>query len=113
MHGGSRAATILGGGQLSDTFARSPRYFLAGYIRLESGGSQNADINDCRDQSRGYEAVTQKPDLVALCVQSSHDENGVRRSQEIVPYIVIRTIGIQNQINGKLRAYLFECQQQI
>jgi hypothetical protein len=54
MHGGSRAPTIFGGGQLSDTFARSPRYFLAGYIRLESGRSQNSDVNDCCGQSGGY-----------------------------------------------------------
>jgi hypothetical protein len=49
VHGGSRASTILGGGQLSDTFTRSPRYFLAGYIGLEGRRPQDSDVDDGGD----------------------------------------------------------------
>src|ERR1700722_3115529 len=81
MHGGRRASTILGGDQLRDTFASSPRYLLAGYIRPENSRSQNSDVNDRCGQSSGRQAVPQKLHFVTLGVQSAHDENGVRRSQ--------------------------------
>jgi hypothetical protein len=77
MHGGRRASTILGGGQLRDTFPRSLCNFFAGYIRLENWRSQHTNVNDCCDKSSGYQAVPQKPHLVAFSVQSAHDENGV------------------------------------
>ena len=110
MHGGSGAPTIFGGGQLSDTFAPSPCYFLAGYIRLKGGRSQNSDVDYGYGQSGGYQAVPQKPELVALCVQSSYDENGIRRSQLIVPTLLSIQLSYM-QFNGKLRAHIFRCQE--